>query len=57
MKLLLTVAAAYSVVVRLHRDSQDSEVIAAFRKVLRKAHPDKGGCPKRSIRVGHLPCG
>ncbi|CAK0894420.1 unnamed protein product [Prorocentrum cordatum] len=51
VKLLLTVAAAYSVVVRLHRDSQDSEVIAAFRKVLRKAHPDKGGADEHAKQL------
>ena len=51
VKLLLTLAAAYSVVVRLHRDSQDSEVIAAFRKVLRKAHPDKGGTDEHAKQL------
>ena len=51
VKLLLTVAAAYSVVVRLHRDSQDSEVIAAFKKVIRKAHPDKGGTDEHAKQL------
>ncbi|CAK0863379.1 unnamed protein product [Prorocentrum cordatum] len=51
VKLLVTAAAAYSVVVRLHRDSQDSEVIAAFRKVLRKAHPDKGGADEHAKQL------
>ena len=51
VKLLLSVAAAYSVVVRLHRDSQDSEVVAAFRKVLRKAHPDKGGADEHAKQL------
>ncbi|CAK0804938.1 unnamed protein product [Prorocentrum cordatum] len=51
VKLLLTVAAAYSVVVRLHRGSQDSEVIAASRKVLRKARPDKGGADEHAKQL------
>ena len=51
VKLLLTVAAAYSVVVRLHRDSQDSEVLAAFKKVIRKAHPDKGGADEHAKQL------
>ena len=43
VKLLLTIAAAYGIVLGITRDSGDSDVSSAYRKVMRKAHPDKGG--------------
>ena len=42
VKLLLTLASLYSVVVDLHRDSCDADVSKQFKKVFLKAHPDKG---------------
>ena len=30
--------------VALNRDSTDSQVLTAFRKVVKRVHPDKGGC-------------
>ena len=44
--LLKSLAAIYCVVVILTRQSTDVEVSAAFKKVARKAHPDKGGAPE-----------
>ena len=41
--LIKSLAAIYSVTVTLTRDSADSEVKAAYKKVSRKAHPDQGG--------------
>ena len=41
--LLKSLAGIYCVVVVLTRQSTDVEVSAAFKKVARKAHPDRGG--------------
>ena len=41
--LLLRLATAYQVVVSINRDSPDVKVTQAFRKVVLKVHPDKGG--------------
>ena len=41
--LIKSLAAIYSVTVTLTRDSSDSELKAAYKKVSRKAHPDQGG--------------
>ena len=43
VSLLLRLAAKYSVELSVNRDSCDKELTAAFRKVARRAHPDKGG--------------
>ena len=43
VKLLLTIASVYTVIVNLRRDSPDADVERAFKKVFLKAHPDKGG--------------
>ena len=42
VKVLLTIAALYSVRLSLTRDAPDEDCIKAFRKVSLKAHPDKG---------------
>ena len=41
--LLLALAAAYNVAISINRDSEDEAVKKAFRRVILKAHPDKGG--------------
>ena len=46
VRLIKCIAAMYSVVILLTRESTDVEVRAAFKKVARKAHPDKGGTPE-----------
>jgi len=43
VKLLLQLAVAYNVVVSVNRDSDNAKVTAAFRKIVLKVHPDKGG--------------
>ena len=44
VKLLLSVAAIYSVSLQaFNRGSSDKEVEKVFRRVLLRAHPDKGG--------------
>ena len=41
--LLKSLAAIYGVVVGITRESTDKELVAVFRKVCRKVHPDRGG--------------
>ena len=43
VKLLLTIAVTYGIVLGITRDSGDSDVTRAFRQLMRKAHPDKCG--------------
>ena len=43
VSLFLTLARYYQVTLTLCRDSADKDVVTAFRKVVLKAHPDKGG--------------
>ena len=40
---LLSVASTYSVKVKVNRDSKDKDLLGAYRQVVKKAHPDKGG--------------
>ena len=42
--LLLVVARRYDIALGINRDSDDKALEEAFRKAIRKAHPDKGGC-------------
>ena len=41
--ILLSVAAAYNVAVNVNRNSADDALVRGYRKVILKAHPDKGG--------------
>ena len=43
IKLILALAASYTVSVLLTRESTDSQVVSAFRRLVKRAHPDKGG--------------
>ena len=43
VKLLLAFAAQYKVAVTISRDSAEKDILAAYRRVVKKAHPDKGG--------------
>ena len=48
VSLLVRLAHAYTVVVAINRDASDAKVLAAFRKVVVKVHPDKGGTLEES---------
>ena len=41
--LLLLLSATYVVPISICRDSPDEVVLGAYRKVVRKVHPDRGG--------------
>ena len=43
VKVLLTLAALYSVRLDVARDSADDTVTKAYKRVALKVHPDKGG--------------
>ena len=43
IRVLLAFAAQYAVGVTVNRDSTDAEIVKAYRRVVRKVHPDKGG--------------
>ena len=43
IKLILVLAVSYTLEVGLHQSSLDSQVTAAFRKIVKRVHPDKGG--------------
>ena len=51
VKLLVALAAVYSVIVNLHRDSPDADVNKAIKKVFLKAHPDKGGSEEHAKKL------
>ena len=40
---LLSTAVAYHVALTVNRESADEELLTAYRQVVKKAHPDKGG--------------
>ena len=48
---LLALAAVYGLVLNITRDSADTELVTAFKRVARKAHPDKGGTVEDSARL------
>ena len=43
VKVLLELASQYCVSLQLTRDSPDAHLLPAFRRVVKKVHPDKGG--------------
>ena len=51
VSLLLSLAQQYGVRVTITRDSSDSLVEAAFRSVVKKVHPDKGGAVADAQRL------
>ena len=48
---ILAIAAVCNVHVDVQRESPDADVIRAFRKVMLKAHPDKGGSTADAQRL------
>jgi hypothetical protein len=49
--LLKSLAVIYSVVLGLTRESTDTQVKAAYKKVSRRAHPDQGGEAKHQASL------
>ena len=45
--LLLTMAKAHNIDISVNRDSPDNVIMKAYRRVVLKAHPDKGGNTKK----------
>ena len=43
VRVLLALASQYSVSLSVNRDSSDVALLSAYRRLLKKAHPDKGG--------------
>ena len=43
VKVLLALARSYEVVLAVTRDSTAAELLKAYKKVVKKTHPDKGG--------------
>ena len=50
--LLLFLANRYHLVLHISRDSSADELSKAFRKVMVKAHPDKGGSKEHAQKLG-----
>ena len=51
MTLLRSLAGIYGVVLGLTRESSEVEVRAAYKKVSRRAHPDRGGTPEHQTAL------
>ena len=47
VSVLLKLAFDYGVVADISRESDDKAISQAYRRVLRKVHPDKGGSKKK----------
>ena len=43
VKVILALALQYELALKVNRDSEDNEVLAAYRRLSKKVHPDKGG--------------
>ena len=56
VSLLGRLAVAYNVTISVSRDSSDDKVTAAYRKVVLKVHPDKGGARTWWHLVPHVNC-
>ena len=46
VKVLFQLAGQYDLQLKLNRDSSESDVLKAFRRLVLKVHPDKGGSSK-----------
>ncbi|CAE7470127.1 unnamed protein product [Symbiodinium sp. CCMP2592] len=51
VSVLLSLAAAYGLDLKLAREASDDEVTKAFRRVTRRVHPDKGGAAADAQRL------
>ena len=54
VSVLLSLARTYDLCLAVNRDSAEDELLRAYKKLLLKAHPDKGGRkePRLLLRVG-----
>ena len=43
VKVLVSLASLYGVILSVTRESTDDQVLAGYQKLIRKVHPDKGG--------------
>ena len=53
VRVLLSVAAAFRATASVNRDSPDDDLLACYRKVILKAHPDKGGSKEQFQHLQH----
>ena len=51
VRVLLTLAATYGMLLGITRDASDAAVAAAYKKVLRRTHPDKGGATEDAQKL------
>ena len=51
VKVLLALAASYRLLLHFNRDSADAAVSAAYRRVIKRVHPDKGGAVADTQRL------
>ena len=49
VKVLLSTALAYQLALTVKHDSEDATLLTAYRHVLKKVHPDKGGSKQDSV--------
>ncbi len=49
VKVFLSTALAYQLALTVNRDSEDATLLTAYRHVLKKVHPDKGGSKQDSV--------
>jgi hypothetical protein len=51
VSVLLSLASTYGVSTQVNRESEDQDVLRAYRQVLKKAHPDHGGDTEKFQRL------
>ena len=57
VSVLLALARAYDLALQVNRDSARDAILRAYRKVLLKVHPDKGGSHADTLRLQAANCG
>ena len=51
VKVLVSLASLYGVILSVARESTDDQVLAGYKKLIRKVHPDKGGKTEDAQRL------
>ena len=51
VKVLVSLASLYGVLLSVTRESTDDQVLAGYKKLIRKVHPDKGGKTEDAQRL------